>query len=165
MRIDKITIDWLLLPKALPSSTHYKNPRVWMGKEKWDVIRKEVYKRAKYVCEVCGGKGRRHPVEAHELWAFNLEKKEQILIRFVALCPLCHRLQHMGLAGIHDKNNLLKGSDLARHYNKLTGSKFSFDELYEMGMAIYEKISVGKYEVVLDKHDEKLLKLWDQSQE
>ena len=162
MRIDKTTIDWLLLPKALPSSTHFQNPRTWMGKEKWDVVRKEVYKRANNVCEVCGGKGRRHPVEAHELWAFNLKTREQILIRFVALCPMCHRLQHMGLAGIHNTTKKLNGAELAKHYNKLTNSQINFDELYEMGMAIYEKISGDEYKIVLDKHDEPLLKLWKQ---
>ena len=160
MKLDKNTIDWLLLPKALPSSTHYQNPRVWMGKETWDIIRKEVYKRSNYLCELCGGKGKRHPVEAHELWVFNLETKEQILIRFISLCPMCHRMQHIGLAGIHEKSNILKGKDLANHYHKLTGTKISFDELYEMGMAIYEKISRGKYKVILDKHNEPLLKLW-----
>ncbi len=131
-----------------------------MGKEQWDVIRKEVYKRAGNLCEVCGGKGWKHPVEAHELWAFNLEIKEQYLIRFVALCPMCHRLQHMGLAGIHNKSKLLNGVALANHYNRLTNSKINFDELYEMGMAIYEKISRGEYKVILDKHDEPLLKMW-----
>ncbi len=160
MKLDKNTSEWLLLPKALPSSTHYRNPRLWMGKENWDFIKKEVYKRSNYLCELCGGKGKRHPVEAHELWAFNLDTNEQILIRFVSLCPMCHRLQHMGLAGIHERNNILNGNTLAKHYYELTRTKISFDELYEMGMAIYNKMSRGKYKVILDKHNEPLLKLW-----
>ncbi len=161
MRISKAEIDWLLLPKALPPSTHYKNPRNWMGKKTWDKVRKEVYKRANYVCEVCGGKGKRYPVEAHELWAFNLETKEQLLVRFVALCPLCHRLQHMGLAGIQEKGGIFEGTYLAQHYNKIMGTKYSFEDLYEMGIAIYEKINRGKYKVVLNRHSEPLMKIWD----
>jgi hypothetical protein len=82
----------------IPSEQWGANLRKALKQKQWDILRKETYRRARSVCEVCGGFGKRHPVEAHEIWEFNDMTKVQRLVRLVALCPECHEVQHFGRA-------------------------------------------------------------------
>ncbi|CAM9139175.1 HNH endonuclease [Mycoplasma marinum] len=156
MKLTKEEKEWLLLPKALPIKSHFKNPRMWMGKENWDKVRKEVYKRAKYLCELCGGKGYKHPVEAHEMWIFNLKTLEQVLLRFVALCPSCHRIQHMGLAAIHTHEGKLNPIRLASHFNRLRNTQFSYSEINVISSDVFHKLNKHEFKIVLDKCNDPL---------
>lgn len=47
-------------------------------------------------CEICGGIGRRHPVEAHEVWNADPDQRVLSLVRVAALCPSCHDVKHIG---------------------------------------------------------------------
>jgi hypothetical protein len=66
----------------------------------WDKLRKECYQRAGYRCEICGGHGQSWPVEAHEVWEYDIDDSSktasQRLVRLIALCPDCHRFKHFG---------------------------------------------------------------------
>lgn len=66
-------------------------------------MRRAVYRRARYRCEICGGRGERHPVECHEVWAYDDERHVQRLERLVALCPDCHHVKHLGLASLNGR--------------------------------------------------------------
>lgn len=72
-------------------------------KEQWNKIKSDVYKKAKYVCEICGKTGTKHPVECHEIWQYNDIKLLQKLVGMIALCPNCHMVKHIGLAQINGK--------------------------------------------------------------
>ncbi len=72
------------------------NIRSIVSKDSWDRLRKEAYRRASYKCEICGGKGLKWPVEAHELWRYDDAKLVQSLVRLIALCPACHEVKHFG---------------------------------------------------------------------
>lgn len=88
----------LKLPiELVPSTSWFTNLRSLMTSAQWDHIRRDCYNEAGYRCEVCGGKGRKHPVECHEIWEYNDEYGLQTLIGTVALCPPCHKVKHMGL--------------------------------------------------------------------
>ena len=87
---------WLSIP----------NVRDQVSGEDWDRIRKQVYKRSGQCCEVCGGRGRKHPVECHEVWEYDETTCVQRLVRMVALCPACHEVKHMGLAGIKGRGEI-----------------------------------------------------------
>ena len=89
MEQPKLTIE------AVPSTTWYENLRHTIPAKQWDTIRKLIYKKANYRCEICGGKGERHPVEAHELWTYDDENHVQTLVGLIALCPPCHRVKHI----------------------------------------------------------------------
>jgi hypothetical protein len=65
-------------------------------RSEWDILRKKCYKDAGYVCEICSGKGNRHPVECHEKWEYNDQTKTQKLVGLIALCPTCHKAKHLG---------------------------------------------------------------------
>jgi len=89
----------MLTVELVPSPVWYVNLRSELTKAEWDHVRKWCYKRANYTCEVCGGKGPKWPVECHEIWEFNDEEKTQTLKGVIALCPDCHQVKHIGLAG------------------------------------------------------------------
>src|ERR1035437_8551076 len=86
--------------ELVPASCFWSNVRSNIEENQWDQIRKRVYKKANYLCEICGGKGKHHPVECHEVWLYDYSSMSQRLNFFQALCPLCHEVKHIGLAGI-----------------------------------------------------------------
>lgn len=116
----------------VPSSTWFENMRSILKKQEWDDIRKYIYKRADYKCEICGNKGEKHPVEAHERWFFDEKQGIQRLVGIQSLCPNCHEATHFGLANVRGrsseaKEHILKvnnwgDNDFLSHYNK------AFDE-------------------------------------
>jgi hypothetical protein len=113
----KLTIE------LVPETAFYKNVRSEVSSAEWDIIRRTAYKNAGYVCEICGGKGDKHPVECHEVWEY--KKGVQRLVRFIALCPKCHQVKHFGLSqmrGLEEEciKHLMKvngwGKDTALEY-------------------------------------------------
>jgi 5-methylcytosine-specific restriction endonuclease McrA len=84
----------------VPSTSWFDNVRSAVSRSQWDLIRKRVYSEAYNICQICGGIGPNHPVECHEIWDYEDSKKLQILEGMIALCPSCHLVKHMGLAGI-----------------------------------------------------------------
>lgn len=83
-----------LFVDPVPKTQWNDNARYSISEEDWDTIRKFVYIRAGYRCEVCGSKGR---IEAHERWHFDDTLRVQKLVRLVALCSDCHEATHLGL--------------------------------------------------------------------
>lgn len=86
--------------ELVPKTSWYNNVRSEVSKSQWDLIRKKCYAAANHKCEVCGGVGKRHPVECHEIWEFKDDTHEQTLIGLIALCPSCHQAKHAGLAQV-----------------------------------------------------------------
>lgn len=76
----------------------------------WEVCKRFVKDRSGNRCEICGGKGRKWPVECHEIWGyeeacerpnctacwFDGKRNVQRLIGLIALCPMCHAVKHIG---------------------------------------------------------------------
>lgn len=116
----KLTIE------LVPDSCHFSNLRSNLRKKDWDKLRKECYRRFSCHCSVCGGQGRRHPVEAHETWNYDDENHIQKLVDIVALCPDCHKVKHMGLS-------ILKGWDeyAREHLMRVNGWSREKAEKYE----------------------------------
>jgi len=56
-------------------------------------------KKAENLCETCGGCGPQYPVECHEIWNYDDTRLIQKLDGLIALCPDCHEVKHIGLAG------------------------------------------------------------------
>lgn len=93
----------LLTIELVPRSTWSINVRSEIPKVEWDRIRREIYRKASYRCEICGGQGPKWPVECHEIWEFDPGKRRQVLVGLTALCPDCHRVKHFGFARINGK--------------------------------------------------------------
>lgn len=84
--------------ELVPSSSWGENLRSLLSASQWFWLRKACYIRANHKCEICGGKGRDHPVEAHEIWDYDDAQRRQTLLGLIALCPACHKCKHMGFA-------------------------------------------------------------------
>ncbi len=106
--------DYKLTIELVPSSSWFDNVRSALSKSEWDNLKKIVYKKANYVCEICGGVGDKHPVECHEIWEYNDKKLTQKLSGMIALCPDCHMVKHIGLAQIQGKY-----SKALNHFKKI----------------------------------------------
>jgi hypothetical protein len=95
----------LLTIELVPKTAWYKNVRSNVSKEEWERLKKITFSRARHRCEICGGRGQSWPVECHEIFAYDDERHIQKLVRLVALCPACHEVKHIGLAGLRGKGN------------------------------------------------------------
>jgi hypothetical protein len=88
--------------ELVPSTSWFSNVRSEVPAAVWDKLKKTAYKLAHYRCEICSGRGRQWPVECHEVWHYNDASHIQKLVRLIALCPMCHRVKHIGLASVNE---------------------------------------------------------------
>jgi hypothetical protein len=86
--------------ELVPKSAWNSNVRSMVSGKEWDTLRFKVYEHANHNCEICGSKGKRHPVECHEVWSYDQNTSIQKLTRLIALCPTCHQVKHWGLSEI-----------------------------------------------------------------
>jgi hypothetical protein len=145
----KLTIE------LVPETSHYNNVRSVVSTSEWNVIRKKCYKKAGYVCEICGDKGtnqgRKHSVECHEVWEYDDKLHVQKLIGLIALCPKCHMVKHIGLARMKGKE-----PDVIRQLMKINNiSATEADNYIIESFKIWEKRSDKQWIVdisYLDKY-------------
>lgn len=104
----------LLTMDLIPLSTWGINARVGLSREVWSGIAQEVYEKAGHCCQICGSTGTKHPVECHEIWSYDFDKKIQSLKGLIALCPSCHEVKHMGRAISQNR-----GEIAANHLSKV----------------------------------------------
>lgn len=84
--------------ELVPATSWLNNVRAVVTQAQWDYIKSQVYSKAYYQCEICGGTGDKHPVECHEVWSYDNKTSVQKLERMIALCPQCHQVKHFGFA-------------------------------------------------------------------
>ena len=104
--------------ELVPETSFFNNVRSAVSRAQWDIIRKKVYSEAYDICQICGGVGKRHPVECHEIWSYDSPKKLQKLEGMIALCPDCHMVKHIGLAEIQGR-----GERALQHFMKVNKLK------------------------------------------
>jgi hypothetical protein len=115
----------LLTIELVPKTSWFKNVRSNVSREEWERLRRVTFARAGHRCEVCGGRGARWPVECHEIFDYDDERRVQRLASLIALCPPCHEVKHIGLAGLRGKGNAAKA-----HLAKVNGWSVEDAELY-----------------------------------
>lgn len=86
----------MLTLELVPSTSWGDNLRSRLSRSEWDIVRRKTYRDANFICEICGGVGPRHPVEAHERWEYDDVNHVQTLVGMIALCPTCHQAKHIG---------------------------------------------------------------------
>ena len=86
--------------ELVPRGAWFRNLRSLLPVEQWNSLRKATYRRVGYRCEICLGKGTRHPVECHEKWEYDDKHHIAKLIGLYGLCPACHECKHIGLAQV-----------------------------------------------------------------
>lgn len=81
----------------LPKPLHGCAPRVYMGAQTWDRLRKRTYYMAKYKCQICGADcSDPGSMDAHELYTIDYEKGTSTFIKTVGICKACHNFYHSG---------------------------------------------------------------------
>lgn len=137
----------ILTIELVPKTTWYTNVRSHVTPSQWDVIRRKSYALANHRCEICGDTGKNqgtwHHVECHEIWGFNHETKVQKLIGFMALCPLCHKTKHAGLAQLKGDGELVIKQLMK--VNKITRQEAS--EYIETAFELWEERSQHEWEL------------------
>lgn len=84
--------------EIVPSTCWWSNVRSHVAPAVWERLRRTTAEAAGNRCEICGGRGWRHPVECHEVWDCDDVRRVQRLVRLIALCPACHEVKRLGLA-------------------------------------------------------------------
>jgi hypothetical protein len=102
--------------ELVPKTSWYSNMRSAMPQSAWDKLRKSIYDQYDQRCGVCGAEGR---LECHETWEYDDKKHVQTLRGFIALCTLCHRVKHIGLAGIHALEGKLDYEQVIAHFMRV----------------------------------------------
>jgi hypothetical protein len=131
----------LLTIDLVPASCWFSNVRSEVTKTQWDIIRNQTYSAAYHICQICGGVGKKHPVECHEIWKYDDKTLIQKLEGMIALCPDCHMVKHFGLAQIQNK------SDKAlKHFMKINKmSKIKAEQYIINAFDIWAKRSIKKW--------------------
>jgi len=93
--VPRLTIE------LVPASCWFSNVRSSVPPSVWEVLKKQTSKLTRHRCEICAGRGRRWPVECHEVWLYDDKTHIQTLVRLIALCPMCHKVKHIGLASVN----------------------------------------------------------------
>lgn len=88
----KLTIE------LVPFGQWYDNLRSRLKPGQWELLKKACFTYANHRCEICGGVGKKHPVECHEIWDYDDKRLRQTLTGLISLCPSCHRVKHIGNA-------------------------------------------------------------------
>lgn len=84
--------------ELVPKTAWLSNVRTLVTRAEWEMCKRFVRERSGDRCEICGGQGRRWPVECHETWLYDDETFTQKLTGLIALCPNCHQVKHLGFA-------------------------------------------------------------------
>ena len=114
----------LLSIELVPISTWNINLSKLCPPTEWKKLRTTCYESAKKVCEICGGVGTRHAVEAHEIWEFDEINNIQRLSRLIALCPACHEVKHFGRASaLGNRKRALEHLKKVNAWNDLEAKK------------------------------------------
>jgi hypothetical protein len=150
-----------LEPNVIPPENHGKNLRSMLPKDDWDLLRTDCYMRSGYVCEICGGKGKKHPVEAHEEWTYDLKKRIQTLKAILALCPDCHLVKHIGRAIL-----IGKFEKAVKHFAKVNKMKPDTAEMYLSDFMNHriDLMSIS-FKINIDVAKKRLIELFDQQEE
>ena len=138
-----------LTVELVPQTCWYSNVRSELSSDDWDLVRRAVYRQAGNRCEVCGGRGPRHPVECHEVWVYDDQRHVQRLERMIALCPACHECKHMGHANVTGH-----GARARRHLAQVNGWSASQVERYvELAFAVWQRRSQHEWQLDISALD------------
>ena len=114
--ISTLEKDAILTIELVPRTAWLANVRSEISKAEWDMIRRKAYQGSNYKCSICGGVGKDHPVECHEIWHYDDDEHKQTLVGFTALCPSCHGVKHIGFSNTQGRGNLAQ-----QHLSKVNG--------------------------------------------
>ncbi|MEV6527691.1 hypothetical protein AB0M43_37790 [Longispora sp. NPDC051575] len=103
----------VLRADMLPTGVWGSNLRGILSRDQWAGLRIPVAEAAGGVCEICGkpsvnDEGRKVRPDCHERWSFDMRPGSvllavQTLTGLIALCKVCHLVQHLGFAEVQGR--------------------------------------------------------------
>ena len=123
----KLKID--LLPKGAWGN----DLSLTLPRKDWDVLRNYCYRQANGKCQICGHET--DNLQAHEVWKFNINNREQTLIDIIAICNKCHGVIHY-----HNSQRLGYAESAKRHFLQVNNvTEDVFNEHLTKALALYER--------------------------
>ena len=110
--------------------------------DEWDKIRREVYYRAKYKCDICGAPG----TNCHEVWSYNSKACIQRLVGMGNRCDKCHDIHHWGRSKAVKTKKYQE--ELIRHWCSINGKKRKDFFIYEKEIFEINKKRADKFYTV-----------------
>jgi len=144
--IEKRLSKLKLWANLIPKNSFFDNLRHIFTNEEWDIIRKFVYKRDDYKCNIC--KQEEIKLEAHEEWVYNYKEETQKLNNIISLCSLCHFNKHLGFAEILIKEKKLTKKSLIKHWGWINQEKEeNFDSYRDRVFELWNLKNVIKWKI------------------
>lgn len=132
--------------ELVPGTCWYANLRNVLTPKVWDTLRQEVFAESGHRCALCGARGRLH---CHEVWNYDDASHVQTLRGFLALCPQCHSVKHIGLAGILASRGGASFERVIAHFLRVNGcDRATFRQHYREAMETWRLRS--RYEWTTD---------------
>ena len=132
-----------------------------MKRSDWDTLRNRIYTEYDNKCGICETDSNR--LNCHEIWEYDDQNHEQHLLGFIALCPLCHHIKHIGLAQILASQGRLDYEKIVEHFMKVNEcDRKSFEEYKNQAFSQWRersrhewKVDLGEYEhIVKNNHSD-----------
>ncbi|MGH2515229.1 MAG: HNH endonuclease [Ktedonobacterales bacterium] len=132
--------------ELVPSTCWYANLRDVLAPAAWAALRRQVFVESGNTCAICGARGRLH---CHEVWSYDDVAHIQKLCGFLALCPLCHHVKHIGLAGLLASRGALSYARVIEHFLRVNScDRAAFQRHYQEAMETWR--SRSRYEWITD---------------
>ena len=119
--------------ELVPSTCWNVNLRHLLAPRAWDALRRRVCEASGWRCGVCGDQAK--PLHCHEVWDYDDARHIQTLRGFLALCPLCHHVKHIGNAGVLASQGRLDYERVVAHFLRVNGcDRAAFQRHYREAM-------------------------------
>ncbi|MES2038850.1 MAG: hypothetical protein V4495_13540 [Pseudomonadota bacterium] len=141
--------------EPVPFSSRFSSVRSYLGHADFNRLKKSVFVRAGYRCEICleNGfeQGHQHPVECHEVFEYDEARGTQKITALMSLCPRCHSVKNIELSRAKsDEEFEVAMTQLA----KINGwSKAQALTYYQHAMHVWKERSKKSWELNLDMLD------------
>lgn len=133
--------------ELVPRTAWWSNVRSILLRRDWDALRQRVYREYGHRCAICGADGMIH---CHECWSYDDINLVQTLTGFVALCPLCHHVKHLGHAGILAQEGKLDYDSVISHFLEVNGcSREVFEKHRETAFALWSERSRHQWKLAI----------------
>ncbi|MBV9282315.1 MAG: HNH endonuclease [Chloroflexi bacterium] len=120
--------------ELVPRPLWGKSLKQLLPRERWDTLRRQVYRTHRYRCQGCGATD--ITMYCHEVWRYDDEAHVQHLVDLVALCFLCHECIHLGHASVLAAAGKLDLEAVAAHFCRVNG--YSRDDYAALREAAFE---------------------------
>ncbi len=154
-----MTDQFKLNIELVPKTSWYNNVRSEIPRRVWDKIRSDVCISQDYKCGICGTEGK---LNCHEIWEYDDINHIQELKDFIALCNLCHHVNHIGHASILASQGKLNMQEVEAHFMRINNCDLQTfrEHVVEAGIQYKERskhewqLNLGKYEVQIRGSEE-----------